>query len=90
MIIEWDPKKAQANFRKHKVSFEEAATALKDSMAATGPDPDHSIEECRYITFAVSEAGRLLVVSHTDAGDTIRIISARVASRGERKIYEEG
>jgi len=90
MIIEWDPKKARANLRKHKVSFEEAATALKDSMAATGPDLDHSIGELRYITFAVSEAGRLLVVSHTDAGDTIRIICARVASRGERKIYEEG
>jgi uncharacterized DUF497 family protein len=90
MIIEWDPKKARANLRKHKVSFEEAATALKDSVAATGPDPDHSIGEFRFITFAVSEAGRLLVVSHTDAGDTIRIISARVASRGERKIYEEG
>lgn len=59
MIIEWDPKKARANFRKHKVSFEEAATALKDSMAATGPDPDHSIGEFRCITFAVSEAGRL-------------------------------
>jgi hypothetical protein len=90
MIIELDPKKARANFRKHKVSFEEAASALKDSMAATGPDPDHSIGAFRYITFAVSEAGRLLVVSHTDAGDIIRIISARVASRGERKIYEEG
>ena len=90
MRIEWDPKKARTNLRKHKVSFEEAATALKDPMAATGPDPDHSISEYRYITFAVSEAGRLLVVSHSDSGDTVRIISARVASKGERKIYEEG
>ena len=90
MRIEWDPKKARTNLQKHKVSFEEAATALKDSMAASGPDPDHSTGEFRYITFAVSEAGRLLVISHTDTGDTIRIISARAASRGERKIYEEG
>jgi len=90
MIIEWDPKKARANLRKHKVSFEEAATALKDPMAATGPDPDHSTHDFRFITFAVSELGRLLVVSHTDVDDTIRIISARVASRGERKIYEDG
>ena len=90
MIIEWDPKKARANLRKHKVSFEEAATALKDPMAVTGPDPDHSTREFRFITFAISGLGRLLVVSHTDTDDTIRIISARVASRGERKIYEEG
>lgn len=90
MRIEWDPKKARTNLQKHKVSFEEAATALKDPMAASGPDPDHSTGEFRYITFAMSEAGRLLVISHTDAGDSIRIISARAASRGERKIYEEG
>ena len=90
MRTEWDTKKARANFRKHKVSFEEAATALKDPIAATGPDPDHSTGEYRYITFAVSDAGRLLVVSHIDADETIRIISARAASRGERKIYEDG
>lgn len=90
MRIEWDPRKARANLRKHKVSFEEAATALKDPMAATGPDPDHSTSEHRYITFAVSEVGRLLVISHADADDIVRIISARIASRGERKIYEEG
>ena len=73
-----------------QVSFKEAATALNDSMTATGPDPDHSTGEHRFITFAVSDAGRILVVSHTDAGEVVRIISARVASRGERKIYEEG
>jgi hypothetical protein len=88
--IEWDPKKARLNLRKHKVSFEEAATALSDPMAATGADPDHSIAEERYITFAVSERGRLLVVAHTEEDEIIRIISARLASKGERKIYEEG
>jgi uncharacterized protein len=76
--------------KKHGVSFEEAATALSDPMSATGADPDHSIDENRYIIFGVSERARLLVVSHTDEGDIIRIISARLAGRGERKIYEEG
>ena len=90
MKIEWDPKKAKLNLKKHGVSFEEAATALSDPMAATGADPDHSVTEDRYITFGVSEKGRLVVVSHTEEGETIRIISARKASKGERKIYEEG
>lgn len=90
MEIEWDPKKALSNPRKHKVSFEEAATALRDPMAATVADPDHSIGEFRYITFGVSERGRLLVVAHTERGEAIRIISARLARKGERSIYEEG
>jgi len=81
MKIEWDPLKAKLNLRKHKVSFEEAAT---------GADPDHSITEDRYITFGVSNRGRLLIVAHTEEDETIRIISARLASKGERKIYEEG
>lgn len=90
MKIEWDPKKAKLNLRKHRVSFEEAATALSDPMAATGADPDHSITEKRYVTFGVSERGRLLVVAHTDEEETIRIISARIASKRERELYEEG
>lgn len=90
MEFEWDPKKAKTNLQKHKVSFEEASTALSDPMAVTGADPDHSIGEFRYVTFGVSEGGRLLVVAHTEQSETIRIISARPASRRERKIYEEG
>jgi hypothetical protein len=90
MKIEWDPKKAKSNLRKHRVSFEEAATALSDPMAITGADPDHSITEERYVTFGVSERGRLLVVAHTDEEETVRIISARTASKGERELYEEG
>jgi len=90
MKFEWDPKKARSNLRKHKVSFEEAATAITGPMAATGVDPDHSIGECRYITFGISERGRLLVIAHTEQSDSIRIISARLARKGERKIYEEG
>jgi uncharacterized DUF497 family protein len=90
MKIEWDPRKAKSNFRKHKVSFEEDSTVLSNPMAATGADPDHSITEDRFITFGVSEKGRPLVVAHTDEGETIRIISARTASKGERELYEEG
>ncbi len=90
MKIEWDPRKAKSNLRKHKVSFEEASTALFDPMAVTGADPDHSITEDRFVTFGVSERRRLLVVAHTDEGETVRIISARTASKGERELYEEG
>jgi len=90
MQFEWDRKKARSNFRKHKVSFEEAATAIGDPMAATGVDPDHSVGEFRYITFGNSKLGRLLVVAHTEERDSIRIISARLARKRERKIYEEG
>ena len=89
MKLEWDFRKAALNIRKHKVSFEEAATALSDPLAATGIDPDHSIDEFRYITFGISDSGRLLVVAHTERGKSIRIISARIATKGERKIYEE-
>ncbi len=89
MKIEWDPIKAKINLKKHGVSFEEAAIAISDPMAVTGTDPDHSHYEERYITFGVSERGRLVVVSHTEEGDTIRIINARKASKGEQELYEE-
>ena len=89
MQFEWDSRKAAINLRDHKVSFEEAATALEDELSLTGDDPDHSIAEARQITFGVSSAGRLLVVSHTERGERIRIISARLATRTERKLYEE-
>ena len=89
MKIEWDPNKARSNLRKHKVSFEEASTALYDAMSVTGADPDHSVGEFKYVTFGMSAMGRVLVISHTDTRDIIRIISARVASKGERKLYEE-
>ncbi len=90
MKFEWDPKKESSNLRKHKVSFEEASTALSDPMSVTGADPDHSIGEYRYVTFGISKFGRLLVVAHTEQDETIRIISARTVSKRERKIYEEG
>ena len=90
MQFEWDPAKAAENFAKHGVSFEEAATVFRDTLSQTGQDPDHSVGEERFVTFGVSTSGRLLVVAHTERGDTIRIISARPATPGERNIYEEG
>jgi uncharacterized DUF497 family protein len=90
MQIIWDARKAAANSKKHGVSFEEAATVFADPLSLTGADPDHSVGEHRWITFGESVRGRLLAVSHTDEGDIIRIISARVATRHEKRLYEEG
>jgi uncharacterized DUF497 family protein len=81
----WDLKKAAGNRRKHGVSFEEASTALRDPLAVTGSDPDHSMGELRFVTFGMSSQVRLLVVSHAEEGDIIRIISARPARRQERR-----
>jgi hypothetical protein len=85
----WDPKKAAANVAKHGVDFREAATVFDDPLSVTFPDPDHSDREQRFLIIGVSALSRTLVVSHTESGDTIRIISARMATRGERKFYEE-
>ena len=90
MRFEWDPQKATTNFRKHGVSFDEAATVFQDSLSLTGDDPDHSLTEERNITFGVSVAGRFLVVSHTERADRIRTISTRPMTPSERKLYEEG
>ena len=88
MEFEWDNQKAAANLKKHGVSFEEASTIFRDLLAATGADPDHSLGEQRWITFGISDHGRLLVVAHADQNDRIRIISARPATKIEQKIYE--
>lgn len=90
MKFDWDPRKARLNVAEHGASFEEATTALRDPLAATAEDPDHSVGENRFVTFGLSSKGRLLVVAHTERGETIRLISARLATRQERKIYEEG
>lgn len=76
MRFVWDDQKALSNLSKHGVTFEEASTVFRDPLSATGADPDHSLDEQRWITFAVPDAGRLLVVAHADRGDCIRIISA--------------
>ena len=86
----WSALKAAGNLRKHGVSFDEAATVFFDPLSATGPDPDHSLEERRFVTFGMSAFGRLLVVAHTEQSDAIRIITARRAMRAERRLYEEG
>jgi len=88
--FEWDDAKAQANLAKHGVPYEEAASIFGDPLALTFIDPDHSIDEKRWLTFGVSQTGRLLVVVHTERKRSIRIISARTATRHERGIYEHG
>jgi uncharacterized protein len=88
--FEWDSAKAAKNLRKHRVSFEEASSVFYDPLAVTGADPDHSEDEERLVTFGLSSAGKLLVVSHTERGDAVRIITARTATQPERRIYEEG
>jgi hypothetical protein len=88
LTFTWDKKKAATNLRKHGVAFEEAATAFGDMLSLTTFDPDHSIDQDRFILLGASNRGKLLVVAHTEQSDTIRIISARLATRSERKIYE--
>jgi uncharacterized DUF497 family protein len=90
MKFEWDPTKEKLNLRKHRVSFLEAETALLDPLSKTFTDPYHSSEEIRFLTYGVSLENRLLVVSHTERDQRIRIISARQATRQERQKYEEG
>jgi len=84
----WDPEKAKKNYKKHGVHFEEASTVFYDALSATFNDHDHSIGEHRLITVGFSSIGRLLVVSHTERGKTIRIISARLATARERTRHE--
>jgi uncharacterized protein len=88
MLFEWDDEKARKNFRKHNVSFDEAITVFYDPLSATFEDPDHSINEQRFITIGYSSFRHLLVVSHIEKGGTIRIISARLATAHERKRHE--
>ena len=88
--FEWDPTKAESNVKKHGVTFEQAATVFGDPLALTFPDPDGSKGEARHLTFGLAQSGKLTVVSHTERRGTIRIISARAATRHERKIYEQG
>jgi uncharacterized DUF497 family protein len=90
MDFEWDEAKAASNARRHGVTFTEAMTVFGDPLSVTGYDPRHADDEDRFLTMGLSIGGRLLVVSHTDRGDTVRIISAREATRRERKDYEDG
>ena len=87
--FEWNGVKAASNARKHGITFEEASTVFGDVFSSTLADPDHSTDEARFVTIGQSVYGRILVVSHTDRGDRIRIISARLATRRERKQYTD-
>ena len=85
----WSREKDAANIRKHGIGFAEAMTAFGDPLSLSIPDPTHSVGELRWMLLGHSSRGRLLVVAHAENGDEIRIISARRATRQERKIYEE-
>ena len=88
--FQWDEKKAKINLQKHSVSFEEAKTVLNDELSVTYSDYTHSVDEERFIDIGMSEKGRLLVVVYTEREGSIRIISAREATKYERRYYEEG
>ena len=88
MHFEWDRGKAQLNHGKHGITFREALTVFDDPLSATLNDPDHSTGEQRFVTVGHSSRDRLLVVSHTESGETIRIISARLATAAERNRHE--
>lgn len=89
MQFAWDARKAEANFKKHRVSFDETATVFRDSLASIFEDPDHSLGERREILIGQSLSGRLLLVSFTERGETIRLISARQKDARERRRHEE-
>lgn len=88
--FEWDEEKAKVNLKKHRVSFDEATTVFIDPFSITIPDPDHSVEEQRYIDIGISDRDHILVVVYTERGSNIRIISCRKATSSERKLYKEG
>ncbi|MDH6098652.1 BrnT family toxin [Anabaenopsis sp. FSS-46] len=90
MQFEWNPDKANSNLKKHGVSFNEASTVFNDPLSVTFPDPDHSYGEERYVIIGLSSANRILIVSHTDRADRVRIIIAREGTRNERRFYEDG
>lgn len=89
MEFEWDPLKATSNIKKHSVGFEEAATVFGDPLSLTISDMDHSGDEQRFVLLGQSYTGRLLIVVHTERSERVRIISARISTRNERKTYEQ-
>lgn len=89
MEFEWDPTKASANESKHGVSFFEACEVFNDDLSLTARDPDHSLDENRYLIFGMSKGGKYLVVSYTERDDRTRLISARQMTARERKAYEQ-
>jgi uncharacterized protein len=90
MIFDWDTNKAEKNLLKHQVSFGEAKTVFNDPFYIDFYDPDHFEEEERYLIVGISNQESLLIVSYTERGNSIRIISARKVTKAERKVYEQG
>ena len=90
VTFEWDARKAATNFKKHGVTFEDGSSVFFDPLAITYPDPDHSLDERREVTLGYTMKKEMVFVSHCDRGERIRIISARPATRTERRQYEEG
>ena len=88
--FEWDEDNARENLRKHNVSFDEAKTVLLDPFSLTIPDPDHSLDEERFVDIGTSVNGRVLIVAYTERGTNIRLISCRKATPSERRTYEQG
>ena len=89
MVFAWDSEKAAANLKKHGVDFREAATVFDDPLSTTYPDVDHSTSEHRFVMIGASAPSRVLVVAYTEQGEAVRIISARLATRREKRFYEE-
>ena len=89
MYFEWDREKADRNLKKHRIPFDEAATVFYDPLSATFDDPDHSFGERRFVVIGYSSLGRLLVVVHAERLQRVRIISARLATKYERKKHED-
>jgi len=89
LTFQWDKNKAQTNLVKHGISFQEAATVFGDPLSVTIPDPDHSMVEDRFVIVGHSHRHRLLVVIFAERGDSMRIISARSATKNERTLYED-
>lgn len=90
MQFEWNESKAEHNLSKHGVLFEEAKTVFDDPLYVDFYDPDHSDNEERHLIAGQSNRGQLLIVSYTERGDSIRLISAREVTRTEREAYEGG
>ncbi|MCX5806407.1 MAG: BrnT family toxin [Proteobacteria bacterium] len=89
MQFEWDPEKAGRNYKKHGIAFDEAVTVFYDPLSATFNDPDHSVNEQRFITIGFSSQNKLLVVAYSERKKSTRIISSRLATAQERKKHEK-
>ena len=89
LLFDWDPAKAETNWRKHGITFQEAASVFGDASAQFYPDPKHSGDEDRFLLVGVSEVSRVLVVVSVERAEIVRLISARKAIREERRVYEE-